>query len=70
MDIEGKQLFRQDEKFHGDKFLDFIKTIHSKVPSVICLWTSYTTFPVRECKRVYGTAPSQTHTHISTSCFS
>jgi len=32
IDIEGKQLFRQYDKFNGDTFLDFIKTIHSKFP--------------------------------------
>ncbi len=30
--IEGKQLFRQYDKFNADTFLDFIKTIHSKFP--------------------------------------
>lgn len=32
MDIEGKQLFRQYDKFNGDTFLDFLKIIHSKFP--------------------------------------
>ncbi len=32
MDIEGKQLFRQYDKFNGDTFLDFLKTVHSKFP--------------------------------------
>lgn len=30
--IEGKQLFRQYDKFNGDTFLDFLKTIHPKFP--------------------------------------
>ena len=30
MDIEGKQLFRQYERFNGDTFLEFLKTIHSR----------------------------------------
>ncbi len=30
--IDGKQLFRQFDKFNGDTFLDFLKTIHSKFP--------------------------------------
>jgi hypothetical protein len=30
--IEGKQLFRQYDKFNGDTLLDFLKTIHSKFP--------------------------------------
>ena len=30
--IEGKQLFRQYDKFNGDTFLDFLKIIHSKFP--------------------------------------
>ena len=29
MDIGGKQLFRQYERFNGDTFLEFLKTIHS-----------------------------------------
>lgn len=28
--LEGKQLFRQYDKFNGDTFLEFLKTIHSK----------------------------------------
>lgn len=32
IDIEGKQLFRQYDKFNGDTFLDFLKMIHSKFP--------------------------------------
>ena len=30
--LEGKQLFRQYDKFNGDTFLDFLKTIHHKFP--------------------------------------
>ena len=30
MDIEGKQLFRQYQRFNGDTFLEFLKTIHSR----------------------------------------
>ncbi len=30
--IYGKQLFRQYDKFNGDTFLEFLKTIHSKFP--------------------------------------
>ena len=30
--MEGKQLFRQYDKFNGDTFLDFLKTIHSRFP--------------------------------------
>lgn len=33
MSMEGrKQLFRQYDKFNGDTFLDFLKTIHAKFP--------------------------------------
>ena len=32
IDMEGKQLFRQYDKFNGDTFLDFLKTIHHKFP--------------------------------------
>lgn len=33
MSMEGrKQLFRQHDKFNGDTFLDFLKTIHAKFP--------------------------------------
>jgi hypothetical protein len=30
--LEGKQLFRQYDRFNGDAFLKFIKTIHSRFP--------------------------------------
>ena len=30
--LEGKQLFRQYDKFNGGTFLDFLKTIHHKFP--------------------------------------
>ena len=30
--LEGKQLFRHYDKFNGDTFLDFLKTIHHKFP--------------------------------------
>ncbi len=30
--IDGKQLFRHYDKFNGDMFLEFLKTIHSKFP--------------------------------------
>lgn len=30
--IEGKQLFRQYDKFNSDTFLDFLKIIHTKFP--------------------------------------
>ena len=30
--MEGKQLFRQYDKFNGDTFLEFLKIIHSKFP--------------------------------------
>ena len=30
--MEGKQLFRQYDRFNGDTFLDFLKTIHHKFP--------------------------------------
>jgi hypothetical protein len=30
--LEGKQLFRQYDKFNGDAFLKFLKTIHNKFP--------------------------------------
>ena len=32
MSMEGKQLFRQYERFNGDTFLDFLKLIHNKFP--------------------------------------
>ncbi len=32
MSLEGKQLFRQCDKFDSDTFLDFLKIIHSKFP--------------------------------------
>ena len=30
--IEGKQLFRQYDKFNGNTFLDYLKLIHTKFP--------------------------------------
>ena len=30
--IEGKQIFRQYDKFNGDTFLDFLRIIHHKFP--------------------------------------
>ena len=30
--MDGKQLFRQYERFNGDKFLDYLKLIHNKFP--------------------------------------
>jgi hypothetical protein len=30
--IEGKQLFRQYDRFNGDTFLDYLKKIHTKFP--------------------------------------
>ena len=30
--MEGKQLFRQYDKFNGDTFLNFLKIIHSRFP--------------------------------------
>jgi hypothetical protein len=30
--IDGKQLFRQYDKFNGDTFLDYLKLIHTKFP--------------------------------------
>ena len=30
--MEGKQLFRQDDRFNGDTFLEFLKTIDSRFP--------------------------------------
>ena len=30
--MEGKQLFRQYDRFNGDTFLEFLKTIHSMFP--------------------------------------
>ena len=30
--MDGKQVFRQYDKFNGETFLDFLKTIHSKFP--------------------------------------
>ena len=32
MDLEGKQLFRQYDKFNTEAFFDFLKTIHHKFP--------------------------------------
>ncbi len=32
LSLEGKQLFRQYERFNGDTFLEFLKTIHSRFP--------------------------------------
>ena len=32
LSLEGKQLFRQYERFNGDAFLKFLKTIHSRFP--------------------------------------
>ncbi len=32
MSLEGKQLFRQYDRFNGETVLDFLKTIHSKFP--------------------------------------
>ena len=32
MSIDCKQLFRQSQRFNGDAFLEFLKTIHSKFP--------------------------------------
>jgi len=30
--MEGKQIFRQHNRFNGDTFLSFLKIIHSKFP--------------------------------------
>jgi hypothetical protein len=30
--LEGKQIFRQHDRFNGDTFLSFLKIIHSKFP--------------------------------------
>jgi hypothetical protein len=30
--MEGKQIFRQHNRFNGDKFLNFLKKIHTKFP--------------------------------------
>ena len=30
--LEGKQIFRQNDRFNGDTFLSFLKIIHSKFP--------------------------------------
>ncbi len=30
--IDGKQLFRQYDKFNGDTFFDFLKAIHARFP--------------------------------------
>ena len=32
LSLEGKQLFRQYDKFNGDTFLDYLKLIHNKFP--------------------------------------
>ena len=32
LSLEGKQLFRQYDRFNGDAFLEFLKTIHSRFP--------------------------------------
>ncbi len=32
MSLEGKQLFRKYDRFNGDTFLEFLKTIHSRFP--------------------------------------
>ena len=32
IDMEGKQLFRHYDRFNGDTFLEFLKTIHSRFP--------------------------------------
>jgi transposase len=32
LSLEGKQLFRQYDRFNGDAFLKFLKTIHSRFP--------------------------------------
>ncbi len=32
MNLEGRQIFRQYDKFNGETFLDFLKIIHSKFP--------------------------------------
>ena len=32
INMEGKQLFRQYDKFNGDTFLDFLRIIHHKFP--------------------------------------
>jgi hypothetical protein len=33
--MEGKQLFRQYDKFNGDTFLNFLKIIHSRFPKML-----------------------------------
>ena len=32
LSLEGKQIFRHYDRFNGDTFLEFLKTIHSKFP--------------------------------------
>ena len=53
MSMEGKQLFRQYDKFNGDTFLDFLKIIHSQVSKMLSFHgQSITTLQIKEGKRI------------------
>ena len=39
--LEGKQPFRQYDKFNGDTFLDYLKKIHIKFSKCYSLWTRH-----------------------------
>ncbi|MDN5868372.1 MAG: hypothetical protein L0H55_13380, partial [Candidatus Nitrosocosmicus sp.] len=66
IDIEGKQLFRQYDKFNGETFLDFLKTIHSKFPK--CYLFMDKASPHYRSRKVaeYLEENKDTHTRIPT----
>lgn len=67
IDIEGKQVFRQYDKFNGETFLDFLKTIHSKFPKCY-LFMDKAPSPHYRSKKVaeYLEENKDTHTRIPT----
>lgn len=67
--MEGKQLFRQYDKFSGT-FLDFLKIIHTKFPK--CYLFMDKASPHYRSKKVkdYLEHNKDTHSGISTNCFS
>ncbi len=50
MSIEGKQLFRQYDRFNGNTFLDYLEKIHAKFPK--CYLFVDKTFSHYKSKRV------------------
>ena len=53
MSMEGrKQLFRQYDKFNGDTFLDFLKTIHAKFPRCCLYINKASILQIKECKKL------------------